>query len=104
MPRRWPSSVRLTENPQMEIISIPVVSTGHLSISTRGDLGRMQQACPWTVIAPYDEGWFVYASADWADDTPPDLLAAFAWARGNGHEWLRFDSAGPYVSGLIRYE
>ncbi|WP_321943958.1 DUF5983 family protein [Paraburkholderia tropica] len=90
----------------MEILTVPVVSSGHLSISTRRELDRVQQDCPWTVVAVYREGWFMYAGEehDDCDDTPPDLRAALAWARQAGHEWIRFDGAGPYVNALTRYE
>ncbi|MFW6855335.1 hypothetical protein ACODYM_29010 [Burkholderia gladioli] len=93
----------------MFTITVPVLSTSHISIDTRNELSSMSQlnadVTGVSVCAEYAEGYFVFF--DQANDPgrmSDNVRDVRAWAQKNGFEWIRLDSAGDEVAELPKYE
>ncbi|MFT4064320.1 hypothetical protein [Paraburkholderia sp.] len=91
---------------QFYTITMPVISTGHISLETCRKLEEHGDKNPWTVCAPYDEGFFLYAQKDKpVEGTPADLVAVMTWARSSGYEWVRLDMrSGDVIDDLPQYD
>lgn len=83
------------------IMTIPVLSTGHVEQAT---MDLLQSRPEFTTVACYDIGAFVVVQDETYDDVPPDLEAIFVWARQQGHQWIRLDPDGDHVGGLPTYD
>ncbi|WP_049098125.1 hypothetical protein [Burkholderia cepacia] len=88
----------------MHTITIPVISTAHLTYATDQLLLNLGDANPWTAVAPYSEGLFVYVQSEDMDGQPLELSHIFAWARKLNYQWVRIDADGDHVDGLPIYE
>lgn len=84
-------------------ILVPVLTSAHLTLATSMMLanGEIDSA----VVAPYDEGMFLWVGHDpIPDDMPPDLQAFVSWAQQRGYEWVRLDAIGGERPGLPTYK
>ena len=88
----------------------PVISIGHLSMSTRQKLTEDDNVFGLQRIV-YDHGVFVFAIDEPSffnrtdyEDIPADLTGCFRWAWGKGFEWVRFDVAGDAILSLPLFD
>lgn len=98
----------------MWTLTMPVVSTCHITGTTRELLDSSPEATPkekpicW--VAKYSEGWFIRFWDDDdtgdTDDLPDDLRAIRDWLLAAGYldRWVRLDADGDYVSTLPTYD
>lgn len=92
----------------LELMTVPVISTAHLTQATGVKLTQDGDTNLWTVCAPYEHGWFLYMQSDLTaldSDTPPDLLDLFKWAKTDGRnfDYVRLDCDAGAVEGLPLY-
>ena len=89
--------------------SVPVISTGHLSLKTNEILKRDSHAVPWCHCAGYQYGYWLSVPSDHdevsadAPSAPDDLIDVLEWARQSGFEWVRLDALGDQVDVLPFY-
>ena len=93
-------------NDTLWVMHAPVLSTGHLSLTTMGALSNSTNAFDLFCI-PYERGVLVFCS-DIADaclrqDLPEDLAMCLRWSARHGYEWTRFDADGSTVDVLPTY-
>ena len=88
----------------MRKLSMPVISTCHIAAATSALLEHQGDQNPWTVVAPYEEGFFIYVQSEDMPEQPQDISDIFAWARSNSFEWVRLDADGDEVDALPQYE
>lgn len=88
----------------MHTITMPVISTAHLSYATDQLLLSLGDGNPWTYVAPYGEGLFVYVQSEDTEGQPIELTHIFAWARELSYTWVRIDADGDHVDGLPVYD
>jgi hypothetical protein len=87
--------------------AVPVISTCHVNEITAQALDRGDKANPWTVVAPYEHGWFIAVQPEelHADLQIPDALSAvMVWANAHGARWVRLDCDGDVIEGLQTFE
>jgi hypothetical protein len=83
-------------------MTIPVLSTGHVSGATMESLGNAGVQC--TTVATYMQGAFIMVpDAELCMGAPDDLLAVFDWARKHGYDWVRLDADGDTIEELPSY-
>lgn len=88
---------------QVELQTIPVISTAHLDEETAKHLSTEGDNTPWLLCAPYDEGYFLrFHEID--EEAPQCLIDLTAWAKDNGHSWVRLDQDAAPADGLTTYE
>lgn len=86
----------------IEIMTCPVISTGHLTAETRTELDENNGGCSF-MSGPY--GWMFYVQQDGDfDNMPGDLAVVMVWARANGWQWVRFDVDADVVPELPYFE
>lgn len=99
-------------NPDLWIMTVPVISTGHLTPATRQELDETlnsDRVFDNIYTVTFDTGWMFYNTEDPEileedDSVSPDLLDILRWAYERGYEWVRVDAdAGP-VEDLPYYE
>ena len=94
----------------MWMMTVPVISTAHLSFETLNEEITSDNAGPGDLYCvKFPEGFMVYNDEDAnflrEDSTvPADLVLVLAWAQSSGYEWVRFDASGDVVEGLPVYE
>lgn len=88
----------------MRTNTMPVIATCHVTAETDRLLQDQGDANPWTIVAPYSEGAFIFIQAEDMPGQPADLGDIFAWARKGGHEWVQLDAAGDHLDELPVYE
>lgn len=88
----------------MNMLSMPVIATCHITAATSDLLSAQGDQNPWTIVAPYEEGFFIYVQSEDMPDQPKEFSDIFAWARANGFEWVRLDAAGDDIDGLPQYD
>lgn len=88
----------------VELMSVPVISTGHICQRT-ADLLAMRRIKA-TVIDWMDYGWLFVVNEDEQDDEllPVDLQTLYRWARQEGYAYLRLDQDADTVDGLPTYD
>ncbi|MFC0205326.1 DUF5983 family protein [Novosphingobium soli] len=89
----------------MELATMLVLSTAHMSMTTAGDwIAR----CPWACFEKGDYGWFMYvcddASITEAHDIPLEIRSAIHVARRERCEWIMWDCDGPILDELPEYD
>jgi hypothetical protein len=94
-----------------ETASIPTIGTAHLSRQTLDLLEREGDSIPWCYCGPYEFGFFVsvptaetIAIMRPCEPPPDDLADLWAWARGEGFQWVRLDSDADHVPNLPVFE
>ncbi len=84
------------------IMTVPVLSTGHLLADTTERL-RVAEGSIYKVLE-YDCGWFIRVGSDETSDAqaPQELQLILEWFRANfhGQAWIRFDTDGDEVNTL----
>lgn len=88
----------------MHTITMPVISTCHITEATDRLLQDEGDRNPWTIVAPYSEGAFVYVQPENMDGQPAEFADIFAWARKHGHHWVRIDADGDVIEELPSYD
>ena len=76
---------------------VPTLATAHVTEETANELDKGDVACAWTIVAPYEHGWFIYVQPNGSHaelKVPDDLRKVMEWANERGLKWLRLDSAG----------
>lgn len=87
----------------IDVMKVPVLSTGHISVATRQRFESEGDANPWCHVAGFEYGYFISIPSEWEHAVPPvpaDLQALFRWASQRGFAWVRLDSDGEVVDGL----
>lgn len=87
----------------IDVMKVPVLSTGHISVATRQRFESEGDANPWCHVAGFEYGYFISIPTEWEHAVPPvpaDLQALFRWASQRGFAWVRLDSDGEVVAGL----
>jgi len=108
-PVRDAASVNRTSAAVPRMQSVPVISTGHLSLKTNEILKRDSHAVPWCHCAGYQYGYWLSVPSDHdevsadAPSAPDDLIDVLEWARQSGFEWVRLDALGDQVDVLPFY-
>lgn len=94
-----------------ETVTIPTIGTAHLSRPTLDLLEREGDSIPWCYCGPYEFGFFVsvptaetIAIMRPSEPPPDDLADLWAWARGEGFQWVRLDSDADHVPNLPVFE
>lgn len=91
------------------IMTVEVISTGHLTPDTRQELAdtlNSDRLFDNIYTVTFDTGWMFYNTEDpdfLEDDVSPDLLDVLRWAYDRGYEWVRVDSDADRVEGLPYY-
>ncbi|MFP3645164.1 hypothetical protein [Paraburkholderia sp. SIMBA_054] len=90
-------------------MTIPVLSTAHLTLETRNELSNMSQfnadLTGVNICAEYAEGYFAYFNqGDDPGHMSDNVNTLRNWAKANGHEWVRFDSVGDAIDELPQYD
>jgi hypothetical protein len=91
----------------VEIQSIMVLSTGHLTKTTAETLNAdKSEALPWAPQLTWAYGWVWYVdSCTWDSvDFPPEFGAILKLALALDCLWVRFDADGPQIDELPFYE
>jgi len=88
----------------MHTITMPVISTCHITAATDRIMQDQGDQNPWTYIAPYSEGAFMYIQSEDMEGQPTEFSDIFAWARKHGYQWVRIDADGDVVDQLPSYE
>ena len=92
---------------KLEMLTMPVISTAHLTPATARTLTELGYKNTWTVCATYLEGFFIFVPRDWPNrGLPPDLRDLFAWACALTPDtwWVRLDNDAATVSDLPIYD
>ena len=85
----------------LEILSVPVVSTGHL---THAEAKRRGEEWPVRVYFESLDGFVLPTSGPAPSEAAwPGWLRVQAWARGAGYEWVMLSPDGAEVPGLEVY-
>jgi hypothetical protein len=85
---------------------VPAISTCHVSEETAKRLDEGKD-CPWTIVAAYEHGWFIWCQAsDLMDtlDVPEDLRAVMEWGNRHNVKWVRMDCDQGAVADLPHYD
>jgi hypothetical protein len=85
---------------------VPRISTGHVSKATAEQLDRGDHLNAWTIVAPYEHGWFLYAQPEdcRGDGTPTELCRIMDWAIRLGFNWIRLDADGDHIDDLESFD
>lgn len=87
--------------PKLEIDTMLVLSTSHLSRATIDLVEESADALTWGPSFTRNHGWIWHAS----QTVPPaDLDTCLKLAHDAGCAWVMFDADGPVVEGLGTYE
>lgn len=93
------------------ILTVPVISTGHITEETNNLLIEKGDTLYTMTNATYANGFFVSVPSDelsesWpkGQEPPSDLAAVWAWARDNKFDWVRLDSSGDVIKELPTYD
>lgn len=93
------------------MMSVPVLSTAHVSKATDDFIMMERDSTPWMRCANYDMGYFISVPdsdlATCPKEMPPapqDLKDIWAWARARDHDWVRLDSNAEVIDGLPTYD
>ncbi len=90
------------------VLSMPVISTGHITRSTNDLLTADQLSPSVASCAGYEHGFFlsvpITTTSTKEQPIPDDLAIVWAWARVNGFQWLRLDADGDEVEGLPTHD
>lgn len=87
----------------VEVMQVPVLSSGHISVATRQRFETDGDANPWCHVAGFEYGYFISIPSEWEHAVPPvpaDLQALFRWASQCGFAWVHLDSDGELIAGL----
>lgn len=87
----------------IETMTIPSISTGHLTQLVAAKLKERRDNNPWVTCAAFEYGFFLYVE-DLDEIAPQCLKDIEKWLREN-HEpgWIQLDSASPVAEGLPLY-
>jgi len=90
----------------VELLTMPALSTAHISYEADSWLGEWGSSCHALVMADGDAGYFVRVLTDHADIelVPQSIREVAAWANNCGHHWFRLDRDAPRVDGLTAYD
>lgn len=90
------------------LLSIPVLSTGHITKGTSDWLMEGQLAAPLAQCASFDRGFYLSVPHDSdaidKSDAPADLAIVWRWAMKNGYPWVRLDADGDEIEQLPTYD
>ena len=95
---------------ELWIMTVPVISTGHLTSATRQELDETlnsDRVFDNIYTVTFDAGWMFYNTEDpdFLDgDVSPDLLNILRWAYERDYEWVRVDANADPVEDLPYYE
>lgn len=95
---------------KLEIQSMLVLATSHVTDSTRRALERAPDEDGFAITSPFSVmkwpyGWLVWVDVDAADDERfPEMLAIMRLARDNGCQWIRFDCDVEPIAELPTHE
>lgn len=88
----------------IEIRSMLVLSTGHVSDETRKIL-EGEAVKDWPVVGFNGVfGWVIYAHDDDDPDIPRDLWSVFEYARSKGCDYIMFDADADTIEELPVFE
>jgi len=89
----------------LDVMQVPVITTAHLDAQTAATLTAQGDGAFGMTLAPYQEGFFIWAATESVSDNCPECLRAVcAWARRLGFDWVRLDSDGDHVVDLPTFE
>jgi Leu/Phe-tRNA-protein transferase len=86
---------------------IPAISTCHVTRETAEQLDKGDAQCPWTIVAAYEHGWFLWVQpSDLLDELnlPADLREVMEWGNRHNLKWLRMDCDQSVVADLPQYD
>lgn len=96
----------------VELMTLPVISTAHLTKEVAERLSAEGDKNPWCPCASWEYGFFIFlggVSDEDAKDLPQCLQDIRGWLIKQGDEeepagWLRLDSIAEEVEGLPTYD
>jgi hypothetical protein len=91
----------------MWTITLPVVTTAHISRATCVALENRAAIAGVMESASYSHGFFVRFNFEPIDDMAkllPDIAALRCWALRRKHDWVRIDADGDEVDGLPKFD
>ena len=93
------------ETGALEVCTILVLSTAHMSLHTAQD---WMPQCPWSCFEKGDYGWFMYVCDDVgiteATGVPQEIRSALPVAKRSACTWIMWDRDGPVVEELPEYD
>lgn len=85
----------------MWTLTIPVLSTVHISQAADEFLHDFNKGCLWNAVASWEGGHFIYVDGCGPHEGLNDVLN---WAIENKHDWIRLDRDGDVVPELPQHE
>lgn len=98
---------------EIEMLRVPVISTGHLSEETRRRLDAECNENPWVPLAAWEYGYFMFVDdpSGEREEVPADIQALADWwrkheaaGRFDNSRWIRLDRDGETAGDLPTYD